>query len=233
MGQYVGNCDIEEIGPEIWGVDLFGMDTLVRTYKGRMDRANRFRLLLGNNKNKPDEIYRGMFNQDFGATIDAPWAIFTVNFTGKLDGKLPQPVYSNDTTVQSVVLEYALGDVENDPLSGTQVSLTYEAPSTTIRYVTRGLPEFASYGGVVLNNESIQLLGRTGASGNIKLFDIRNGQGYRGQITLPMVQHFNGVIVIENSFSAQQVGVWAECIETNQVVIKPFSLADTNVFSSE
>lgn len=234
MGQYIGDCDIEEISPEIWGVDLWGMDTLTRTYKGRMDRASNFKNVLRNSVNTPDRLFRAMIRRDYGCVIEAPWATFTVNFWGKLDGKLPPPVFSNDMGVFSVVLDYALGDVnENDALSGTQVQLTYEAPSTTIRYVTIGLPENSSYDGVVRNKKQINVIGRMGAAGNVKLFDIRNGSGYSGQVTPALAQHFNGVIVIENTFSAQQVGNYAECIETNQVLIKPFTLLDTGFITSE
>lgn len=234
MGQYVGNCAIEEVSPEIWGKDLWGMDTLSRTYKGRMDRVTQFANVLSNNQSKPDRIFRPMVMRDYGCVIDAPWATFTVNFWGKLDGKLPPPVFSNDMSILSVVLDYALGDLnENDPFSGTQTQITYEAPSTTIRYITKGLPETSSFEGVVRNTKQIQLIGRMGAPGNIKLFDIRNGNGYAGQVPPELAQHFNGAIVIENTFAAQQVGNYAECIETNQVIIKPFTLVDTGFITSE
>lgn len=219
-------------------VDAWGMDTLVRKYKGSRTLLPAFLATYAKSRAKVDSEYTWLSHQSHSADIDRAYATVSVQFKG-IQGStnsggigLP-PVRDTVLKTQEVQLQY-IGDTLGQS-TGAVANITYVAPSTTIRYVRRGRPKKQSFkGDLELTEEAISIVARNGFPGSIQLFagatwkrELKDS-GSRPSLTpVGAIQAYNGVIeVITTQFSFTPAGLWYECVEVNEARVVPLDLAN-------
>jgi len=219
-------------------VDAWGMDTLVRKYKGKTSLLAAFLATYAKNRAKVDSEYNWLSHQSHSVDIDRAYATVSVQFKG-IQGStnssgigLP-PVRETVLKTQEVQLQY-IGDVLGTS-TGAVANITYVAPSTTIRYVRRGRPKKQSFkGDLELTEEAISIVARNGFPGSIQLFagatwrrELKDSGSRPSLVPVGTVQSYNGVIeVITTQFSFTPAGLWYQCVEVNEARIVPLDLAN-------
>ncbi len=235
---YVGTSAFTEQPGARLTVDAWGMDTLVRKYKGRRDQLATFLAGYAKNRTLADTEYPWLSHQTHSAEIDRAYATVTVEYKG-IQGStasggigLP-PVRESSYKTQEVQLQY-IGDTLGQS-TGAVADITYIAPSTKIRYVRRGRPKKQAFkGDLELTEEAITIVARRGFPGSIQLFagatwrrELKDSGSRPSVITDGAVQAYNGVIeVVTTQFDFKPAGLWYECIETNEARIVPLDLAN-------
>lgn len=230
MGQYRGNCEIEEISPERCTVDVWGLDLLTRTYKGRATGKNAFINELTTRRDKNDTVFKGMFMMDWTYTVEGPWVTFSVVFRGKKDNRDIEPRLDSGSRVQEVQLQF-IGD-ELGVTTGNVASFTYNAPFTRVFYARRRKPVAIVYRDKLeTTRDAIAIVSRSGTPGDLTLFRGRslNGSALAGSaqnLSAGALNCYNGVLEIMSTLNFEKVGQWYEIVETHEARIIPLELAN-------
>lgn len=128
---YIGNCEFEEISDFEVGRDLFGMDTMTRTYEGRTDKLNAFMAKV--NASFRDDEYRNFRARSASSNRGSgPFTRVRVEFVGLWKDELPEerPIPGWRRQTSSFTVQGGQETCEVD----------YAAPTTIYRYVTREKP---------------------------------------------------------------------------------------------
>lgn len=218
-------------------VDAWGMDTLVRKYRGAPSKLAAFLLPYAKSRTVADSTYPWLSHQGHTVDFDRSYATVTITYKGiqanaSMAGIGLEPIRETSLRTQDVQLQY-IGDTLGES-TGAVADITYVAPSTTIRYVRRGRPRKQTFKGELeLTDEAISVVSRRGFPGNIHLVaGLSWGKVMRDNKATwaapeGTLQAYNGVVeVITTEFSFKPAGLWYECVETNEARIVPLDLAN-------
>jgi hypothetical protein len=223
---FVGNCDIEEVPGASLGIDAYGLDTLTRKYKGRVDRLAAFLKANRRDRKRPDATYQGLTFASMNFTESGPWAEGEMTFKGTHDGSMPDPLPpTTSLSPETVTLSQYDGAESAD---FPTVEITYLAPVTTWRYVTRKRPTVPQRRGQLAGSQEIQYISRRGGAGDLSIFAGGN-LGTPLDIDTKQAGQYNGVaMTVTKAFNVTPAGIYFECEESNMRTIFPFDLANIN-----
>lgn len=210
---YVGDCDIDFTDPlpgSDLSVSLYGeLDSLTRPYKVRIDEKDTVERQLARLKGKVDFEFKGMALVSWTEREEGDSVVFNVQFRGCHNNTLPLPKFSGGFNRDTASLNhFELSGITN--LLGSSVQLTYRAPFTQIKYVTRAIPKKPQFPKTVPVGDIIVEKIDGAQTGDVRI----NEQGFTqtGQFRL---SGFEAVQIIEvDGPFYEQVGIYYECTET-------------------
>lgn len=209
-------------------VDTWGMDRLTRRFQGRLDRIAEELAKYKRDRDKKDSVYSWMNVIEVAMTESSPFAQLTVNYRGVYDGKTPPAVSASGFRKQSVQLNLA-GESE-DEVTETTSTLTYYAPYTTWRYVSKSEPKTAKYRTKIkLTSEALDVVSMSNS--HVADLNFVNGSSLSSGPNRPLIYRiapgkFNAVIELSTSqLDIEPAGKWFEVTETNELLLIPSSLA--------
>jgi hypothetical protein len=223
--------DFKEKSGAILSVDAWGMDSLRRTFSGRLDKVATELIKYKRNRDKRDTVYADLYLSDYAMVESAPFAELTVTYKGILGGsvgvKLPDPVFKSGNRAQTAQLKYTADDGDDTDETTT---LSYYAPYTTAHYVLDKKPTRAKYRNAIqVTKDSLQIYHSTGRRDRNIIFgpDFNGGGDGRSRELPRRSGYANGVVqVFTASFEFHEIaGKWWEVTETNEARIVPPSLA--------
>ena len=155
---YKGDSAIQEQpgSPQITS-DAYGLDTLVRTWKGReSDIKSRFDQLT---KESTDT---GMFLSRKSRRSQGAWWVLTAEFQGFLTGSVPDPVFRKGRYIGTATLST---DNAEDP----SVQVEYRAEQVTATYFVQqtDAPTNAQYSGQLVSSITARPFNANPAIGNL------------------------------------------------------------------
>lgn len=199
---YIGNCDFEEIQEPDFDVDLYGLDTMTRTFEGRSDRADRF--LLDYTQGKPDPEYKFFSFANYSRSGSQGVTKLGLNFVGKAEPNLARSHTEVDTRIQTVSLTG-----EN---TGRTANITYKSPMIRTMFAVEERPtddtEFQAQ-----PEDNIEVLYITG-------IPLLRGTPLGDGFDRLFAAEFNvGKVAHRTSFPRVQAGKWWRCTETIELLL--------------
>jgi len=163
---YIGNCKLTTTGTS-FKRDLWGLDTMTRTYKVRADQEKAtLEQFRSRNISDPDFPLLTLQDVTFSHS-EGPFSIITANYRGLLKEQEPEVQISfsvQDETVELVNVS-----------SLATISLDYRAPQTTYTYSTKTPPTKFRYKNKTFDfKENLQITNKRGFAGG-KLILVKNG----------------------------------------------------------
>lgn len=192
---YIGDIEFTEMAEGDLDNDPFGMDTLTRVFEGPTYKLHDYLKEL--KKLKVDREYKQLNLVHKRARRGRAYSQVTVDFAGLLGGEIPQHVESAGFDQKTIQLQST---------SGTQASFTYNAPTSTFRYITKTRPTRQVFENQMMYYEaSFDVVERTGARGRLY---IDNGN--------PTSADFIARREIFGTLHSRPVGLYWENTETNE-----------------
>lgn len=225
---YVGDCDIDFNDPvagSLLSVDAFGLDSITRPYRVRIDRKTVVQNQLARLKNKQDFEFKTMALTGWTEREEGPFVIFEVTFRGLFDNKLPNPKSSGGYSSLRATSGVTTPELVGLPaLSGASIDVDYRGPFTTIRYVRRERPTQPQYPATVISGDIIFDNIDGEQTGLVNIYKERiQFDGERPQEPQPGRFNMKKVIQVKGP-TWEQVGLWFECQETHQMILQPFDM---------
>lgn len=178
---YVGDCEFAESTEFQLSRDLYGLDTLQRSWDGRADKLKAFLPLWPIGKKDPSFKTLKIRSQPSITTFgNGAFVRVSMEFVGLIMGVLPPVVESGGYRRQTVTL-YQDG-------TGTAIEITYRAPVITYKYVTRERPKNPRFARPAIDPIGWQILERvgsqTGTLHEVPNFGIMGGHQLYGTVEL-------------------------------------------------
>lgn len=231
---YVGDCSYAETADSVLSIDPWGMDSLTRFIEGRVDQLPQYLSTLKRKRDIQDSEYKGLYLWNYRVTSGRAFAKAEINFAGVFTNEIPEPVFTPGYRAQSVSLPYAFADSS----SGITATFEYIAPFTQVQYAVKDKPLVQKYRGYVqCSKDSLQIVGRTGAFGDIAIW---KGRFLNTQTAAQLSGALDGTgnaynavaESITTQFTPQQVGgPWWRVTENNEVRLQPLDLFNGGFFA--
>jgi hypothetical protein len=231
---FVGDCDIDFSDPvagSVLTVDAFGLDSLERPYKVRIDRKTVVQGQLSRLKGKQDFEFKTMALTGWTEREEGPFVVFTVTFKGLFDNKIPNPKFSGGFSLQRGTSSMTGATLAGLPaLQGASVDIEYLAPFTTVKYVRRERPTQPQFANDIITGDIIYQSVDGESTGIINIYATRNQfDGDRPQVAQNGRYNMKKVVQIKGP-TWEQVGLWYECQETHEMILQPFDMQSRLAF---
>jgi len=217
----------ETVG-SVLNVDPWGLDTLTRRINGRSDQGPAYIATLARKRTVTDSVYKTLYMVDYSITMDGAIWDATLTFKGVINSTLqPDPIIEKGYRVQNITLPFFGSEA-----TGINATFSLTVPYTRYMYALQEEPTAPRFRGrVKVTKDSLQIVGRAGAAGNLVIFAGKFlNTGVPGVISggaiSSSINSYNAVAEsVTTQFDARQVGQWWEVTENNEVVIQPLDLA--------
>lgn len=225
----VGDDFVEQPGATLT-VDPWGMDQITRRFTGKQSMLATEVAKYKRDRDKRDPTYKWLFYTSLVATESAPFAEIAVTYKGTYDGKLPEPVVKSGFRKQSVTLNLAGATSDEADITATTANLTYYAPYSTYKYITKAKPKAAKYRTKIeLTAEALDTVSMSNSHrGDLHYVNGTSLSSGPNRILVYKIQpnKFNAVLELSTSqFDVQPAGRWFEITETTELLLVPSSLA--------
>jgi hypothetical protein len=225
---FLGNMAFEETTGSVINVDAWGFDTITRKVNGKSTAGVAYIATLARKRTIRDIDYPNLFLVDYSASLDgAVWNV-TLTYKGILGSSVPtEPVVESGYRVQQITLPFFGSEA-------TGINATFEltVPWSRFEYYCPTKPSQPLYRGQVqVTKDSLQIMGRSGAAGNLVIFAGKFlNTGVPGVVAgSTIAENLNSYNAVAESFTTQfdrvPVGQWWRVTENNEVVIQPLDLA--------
>lgn len=224
----IGSAYVEQPGAMLT-VDPWGMDQITRRYTGPQDDIATEVERYKRRRDKRDETYTWMFYTALTAIESAPLGEITITYKGTYDGKVPEPVVKSGFRKQAVTLN--LAGATSDDTTTTTSNITYYAPYSTYRYVTKSRPVATKFRTKIhLTAEALDVVNMSNSHlGDLHVVNgasLSAGAENRPLIFRQIPNKFNAVMELSTAqFDVEPAGKWFEVIETNELLLLPAALA--------
>lgn len=220
---YIGDCSFTEVADRQYEIDPWNMDTVTINVEGRVDQLPLYLSTLLRRRDVQLAGLPGLYMISYAVTAGRTMARAQVRFTGIYTNDIPDPVLSAGYRTQTVTLS-------NLQAESIQATFEYISPYTRIMYAVKDKPLVQKYrGAVAFSADALQVVSRTGAAGNLKIFGGRylNTQAKR-DLSLPLTgaaDSYNAVAEsVTNQFDVEHVGQWYRVTENNEIRLQPLDL---------
>lgn len=227
---YLGKMAFQETTGSVLNVDPWGFDTLTRKVNGRSDQGVAYIATMKRSRTIRDSTYPTLFLVDYSVSMDgAVWNV-TLTYKGIINSTTKtENVPHGGYRVQEITLPYF-----GNETTGINATFGYVAPFNRIMYILPEKPKAPLYRGQVeVTKDSLQIVSRTGARGDLVIFAGRFlNTGVPGIINGNQIANratsYNAVAEsITTQFDYEPVGQWWAVTENNEIRLQPLDLQNS------
>jgi hypothetical protein len=205
-------------------VDAWGMDSITRKYKGRLDKVATEVAKYKRDRKKRDSIYQWLYYTDLDVLEGEAFAELSVTYKGLYDGQIPEPVLA-DSGYRRNTVDLGLAEDIGFTVLGNSSTITYNAPFAKVNFVSETRRRFAQHANMV-DLGQLQIIKQKNA--NLALLNIVKGASLNDPAAEPtqniagIVGRYNGTFEVNSAITSQKkVGQWWEGTETHEILIVP------------
>jgi hypothetical protein len=225
---FLGDMAFQETVGSVLNVDPWGMDTLTRRVNGKSTAGVAYIATLARKRTIRDSEYTTLYLVDYSVTMNGAIYDATLTYKGIINSTVTtEPVIESGYRVQQITLPFFGSEA-----TGITATFTIAVPWSRFRYVTPSKPSTPLYRGQVqVTKDALQIMGRSGAAGNLVIFAGKFlNSGIPGIVSgNDLANELNAYNAVAESITTQfervPVGQWYQVTENNEVVIQPLDLA--------